>query len=61
MKLTATLWIMIGSMLAGSAVIATLVAPSLPVSDGLAIAIAGITGYVLAIPASYFVAKKLTS
>ncbi|MGJ8527308.1 hypothetical protein [Maritalea sp.] len=59
MKLTAVLWIIIGSMLAGMAVIGVLVAPTLPISDGMAISVAGIVGYLLAIPAAFIIAKKL--
>ncbi len=59
MKLTAVLWIIIGSMLAGIAVIGVLVVPTLPVSDGMAISVAGIAGYLLAIPAAFVIAKNM--
>jgi len=61
MKLAAMLWIVIGSMLAGALVIVALVVPSLPLSVGLAIAVAAVVGYILAIPAAILLSKKLLS
>lgn len=57
-KLIGMLWIISGSAIAGVLVIAVLVTQMVP-NLGLGIAVAAVLGYVLAIPFSYFLSKKI--
>lgn len=57
-KLFGMLWIISGSAIAGALVIAVLVTQLVP-NMGLGIAAAAVLGYVLAIPFSYILSKKI--
>ncbi|MCF4097063.1 hypothetical protein [Maritalea mediterranea] len=52
------MWIISGSAVAGALVVAVLVTQMLP-NMGLGIALAAILGYVLAVPFSLFLVKKV--
>ncbi len=56
LKLVAVVYIMVGSMLAGSFVIAALTMDRM---DAVSISIAAVIGALVAIPVSWFVAGKL--
>lgn len=56
LKLVAIVYIMVGSMLAGSVVVAAL---TLDRMDALSISLAALIGAIVAIPVSWLIAKKL--
>ncbi|MBC7282510.1 hypothetical protein [Hoeflea sp.] len=56
LKLVAVVYIMVGSMLAGSFIVAALTVGRM---DAVTIAIAAVVGALAAIPVSWFVAAKL--
>ncbi len=56
LKLVAIVYIMVGSMLAGSVVVAAL---TLDRMDALSISLAALIGAIVAIPVSCLIAKKL--
>jgi quinol-cytochrome oxidoreductase complex cytochrome b subunit len=56
LKLVAVIYIMVGSMLAGSFVVAAL---TLDRMDAVSISIAALIGAIVAMPVSWFIAKKL--
>lgn len=58
-KVAAVVWIMLGSVLAGSLVVVVVSVPSLYDQGMRMIPIAGILGYVIAIPFSFMVARKI--
>jgi hypothetical protein len=59
MKVAAIIWIVVGTMLAGSGVLAVLSVPSLA-SDAIRyLPLVGIGGYVAAIPVALLIAKRL--
>jgi hypothetical protein len=59
LKLATLVWIMLGTTLAGILVTAVLVTPGFEASAMKAIPIAGIAGYLLALPLSVMVARKI--
>ncbi|MDP2122547.1 MAG: hypothetical protein Q8S27_08120 [Hoeflea sp.] len=58
LKLVAIVYIMVGSMLAGSFIVAALTMDRM---DAVSISIAAVAGALVAIPISWFVAAKLNS
>lgn len=58
-KISLLVWIMLGTALAGSAVIAVLAVPSLAAEAMKNIPLAVLTGFVAAMPLSYLVARKI--
>ncbi len=58
-KVAALIWVMLGSVIAGSAVIAVLMMDGLAGQQMKMIPFAGIAGYVVALPVSYLIAKRL--
>lgn len=59
MKVALLVWIMLGTTLAGAAVLAVLCVPSLAPLAMKYIPMAGIGGYVVALPLSFVVAKQI--
>lgn len=58
-KISLIVWIMLGTALAGSAVIAVLAVPSLAAEAMKNIPFAVLIGFAVAMPLSYLVAKKI--
>jgi len=58
-KITLIVWIMLGTALAGAAVIAVLAVPSLAAQAMKNIPFAGLIGFAVAMPLSYMVARKI--
>ncbi len=56
-RVAALFWVFIAPVLAGALVLAVLMAPSLQSEAGKWIAVAGILGFVVAIPISWTVAR----
>ena len=61
MKVAAILWIVVGTVLAGSGVVAVLSIPSLSSEAIRYLPLAGVAGYVAAVPVALLIAKRLTS
>ncbi len=59
-KVAAILWIVVGTVLAGSGVVAVLSVPSLASEAIRYLPLAGISGYVAAVPVALLIAKHLT-
>jgi hypothetical protein len=60
MKVAAILWIVVGTVLAGSGVVAVLSVPSLASEAIRYLPLAGIAGYLAAVPVSWLMAWRLT-
>lgn len=60
-KIAIIIWMMAGTVLAGIAIIAVLTVPTLAVHDMQYIPVAGIAGFVVAIPVAYLVAKRISA
>lgn len=60
MKVAAILWIVVGTVLAGSGVVAVLSIPSLASEAIRYLPLAGVAGYVAAVPVALLIAKRLT-
>lgn len=58
-KISILIWMMLGTALAGSAVIAVLAVPSLAAEATKNIPLAVLVGFALAMPLSYLVARKI--
>ena len=58
-KVSILVWIMLGTAIAGSAVIAVLSVPSLAAEAMKNIPLAVLTGFAVAMPLSYLVARKI--
>jgi hypothetical protein len=58
-KVSILVWIMLGTAIAGSAVIAVLAVPSLAAEAMKNIPLAVLTGFAVAMPLSYLVARKI--
>jgi hypothetical protein len=58
-KISLLVWIMLGTALAGSAVISVLAVPSLAADAMKNIPLAVLIGFVAAMPLSYLVARKI--
>lgn len=58
-KISLLVWIMLGTALAGSAVVAVLAVPSLAAEAMKNIPFAVLAGFVAAVPLSYLVARKI--
>jgi hypothetical protein len=58
-KIAAVMWIIIGAVFAGSAVVAILSTPSLADQAIRYVPMAGIGGYILAIHVAYLVSRRL--
>lgn len=58
-KVSILVWIMLGTAIAGSAVIAVLAVPSLAAEAMKNIPFAVLTGFAVAMPLSYLVARKI--
>ena len=58
LKIAIVIWIMLGTVLAGSAVTAVLTA-GLATEPGRIIPLAALAGFVVAMPLSYLVARKI--
>ncbi|MGO8911782.1 MAG: hypothetical protein ACLQDM_21000 [Bradyrhizobium sp.] len=58
-KISILVWIMLGTALAGTAVIAVLAVPSLADQAMTNIPRAVLTGFIVAMPLSYLVARKI--
>lgn len=59
MKVAVVLWIVVGTVLAGSGVVAVLSVPSLASEAIRFLPLAGIGGYLLAIPIALLLARRL--
>jgi hypothetical protein len=59
LKISLIVWIILGTALAGSAVIAVLAVPSLAAEAMKNIPLAVLTGFAVAMPLSYLVARKI--
>lgn len=59
LKVAILVWIVLGTTLAGSLVLAVLMVPSLQHEAMKFVAYAGIGGYVISLPLSWIVASKL--
>jgi len=59
LKVAILIWVMLGTVLAGSAVIAVLTMQDLAASPMKAIPLAALAGFVVAMPLSYLVATKI--
>lgn len=60
-KLTALIWVMVGTVFMGMLVTVTLTVPYFANAQAFWLPVAAATGAVLALPFSYFVARKLKS
>lgn len=60
MKVAAILWIVVGTVLAGAGVVAVLSVPSLASEAIRFLPLAGIGGYLVAIPIALLMARRLT-
>jgi len=60
MKVAAILWIVVGTVLAGSGVVAVLSVPSLASEASRYLPLVGIAGYVAAVPVAVLIARRLT-
>lgn len=60
-KIAIIVWMMAGTTLAGIAIMVVLSVPALAVHDMQYIPIAGVLGFVIAIPLAYVVAKRITT
>ena len=60
-KIAIIVWMMAGTTLAGIAIMAVLTVPSLAAHDMQYIPLAGIAGFVVAIPLAYVVAKRIVA
>jgi hypothetical protein len=58
-KITILVWIMLGTALAGSAMIAVLAVPDLAAQAMKNIPLAALAGFAVALPLSYLVARKI--
>jgi hypothetical protein len=59
MKVAAILWIVVGTVLAGSGVVAVLSVPSLASEAIRYLPLVGIAGYLVAVPVALLIAKRL--
>jgi hypothetical protein len=59
-KIAAIMWIVIGAVFAGSAVVTILSTPSLADQAIRYVPMAGIGGYIVAIPFAYLIARRLS-
>ncbi|RDV01073.1 hypothetical protein [Undibacter mobilis] len=59
LKIVAPVWIMLGTTLAGIAVMTVLSVPSLAVHDREYIPYAALAGFIVAIPIAFAVAKRM--
>ncbi len=60
LKIAAVVWIMIRTVIAGSAVITVLSVPELASNAMKNIPLAGIAGFLIAIPVAIFVARRMS-
>ena len=60
-KIALIIWMIGGTTLAGMAVMAVLVVPTLAVHDMQYVPLAGIAGFVVAIPIAYLVAIRIAA
>jgi predicted ABC-type sugar transport system permease subunit len=58
-RITLVVWMMLGTALAGTAMIAVLIVPDLAAQAMKKIPLAVLAGFVAAIPLSYLVARKI--
>lgn len=58
-RVTLVVWIMLGTALAGTALLAVLAVPDLSAQAMKNIPVAVLAGFVIAIPLSYLVARKI--
>jgi hypothetical protein len=61
LKIAIIIWMIGGTTLAGMAVMAVLAVPALAVHDMQYVPLAGIAGFVIAIPLAYLVAKRIAA
>jgi hypothetical protein len=61
LKIAVIIWMIGGTTLAGMAVMAVLVVPTLAVHDMQYVPLAGIAGFVVAIPIAYLVAIRIAA
>jgi hypothetical protein len=61
LKIAIIVWMMAGTTLAGMAIMAVLAVPALAVHDMQYIPVAGVAGFLVAIPLAYVVAKRITT
>lgn len=61
LKIALIVWMIGGTTLAGIAIMVVLNVPALAVKDMQYIPIAGVLGFVVAIPIAYVVAKRITA
>ena len=59
LKIAILVWVMLGTVLAGSAVITVLTMQDLAASPMRAIPLAALTGFIVAMPLSYLVATRI--
>jgi Mg2+/Co2+ transporter CorB len=60
-RVAAIVWVMLGTVLAGSGVVAVLCTPSLAAMAMSLMAPVGVAGYVIAVPLAIMVAKTITA
>jgi hypothetical protein len=61
LKIAALVWVMLGTVLAGCAVITVLMVPSLAATPMKFIPLAAVGGYLLGLPLSWAVAAKISA
>jgi len=59
-KVAALIWIVVGTVLAGSAVTAVLSVPQLGSEAMKYLPLAGVGGYIVAVPVALFLARRMT-
>jgi hypothetical protein len=59
-KIAALVWVMVGTVFAGIAVMTILTVPSLATQDMRLIPVGAIAGFILAIPVAFVVAKRMS-
>lgn len=59
-KISALIWIMLGTVLAGAAVLVVVAVPSLTAEAARFIPIGALAAFIVAMPLSYIVARQIT-